>query len=129
SQSVGGSVSNSGTITAGKGMFISGNTGLGLATVAGNVVNSNKITATSQDGIAVASATVNGALINSGTINAAQRGIAVTTRQGLTAATVVGGITNIGTIVASTGIAVANGGVVGGITSSGTITGSTAAID
>jgi len=129
-QTVGGSLSNGGTITAGFGIYVSDSPLNGGGTVAHDVVNSKTIIAQSGSGIVVAGATIQGMLSNSGTITAHKIGIALTTGYLGGAGTIVGGIVNTGTISGTTGIAILKGSVVpGGITTSGTINGSTAAIN
>ncbi len=115
---VGGGVTNSGTITS-NGIGFAG-IGLDGATVAGGITNaaSGTITATKGAGIL---------LSNTGTVTFTS-GVAYTVNGG--PSSVAGGIANLGSINAKTGIMVTGGSAVaGGITNSGNITGSRAAID
>jgi fibronectin-binding autotransporter adhesin len=127
-QSIGGSVSNSGTISGGFGIAITDNvlTGGRQNVVAGNVINSGSITAHSKTGLDIKNATIGGTILNSGSIVAAKVGILVWNTVGTVAgATVAGGITNSGSIsitgtgiggVGAAGIALAGASISQGVT-------------
>src|SRR5580704_19416112 len=132
---VGGSVINSGSITAkDDAIEVFPNPGASGAipnqTIAGSIINTSTGTLSALVGIALTATSntsrniVAGNIINNGTITAGSSGISVVS------STVTGSISNTGTITAATGIKVAGGSTVtGGITNSGNITGSTSAID
>ena len=150
SATIGGAVTNSGTITAGQnGIQLLNYTAgaAGAPSVAGGIANSGTITSTGAGfaGIDVVGAMVSGGVTNSagGSITASNgAGILISNtgiedNSGGTPSTftpgpssVTGGIDNLGTITAKTGIMVTGGSsVAGGINNSGNITGSRAAID
>ena len=142
---IGGAVLNSGSITSPQyGIIVANSSGVvAAATVAGGVTNTGAISisgATSPAGIAIAGASITNGIVNgaSGNIQVAQGvGIQVSNKQvkpsstATTLASLVGGgITNLGTINARTGILVAaNSIVTGTVANSGNLTGTVAAMD
>ena len=125
-------IDNSGTISAGhNGILLAG-----VSTFTGNISNSGSGTITAKTGISIADSTINGAIVDSGTILATGQGILIDSFSKISAArtaieitgpTFTGGIANAGMITAGTyGIYVSNvakfgSSTGGGITNSGTI--------
>jgi fibronectin-binding autotransporter adhesin len=138
---IGGAVLNTGSITSPQyGIIIANTSGVvAAATVAGGVTNSGTITSTgttSFAGIAIAGASISNGIVNAlgGSIQATQGvGILIGDKKGTTTtivSSVAGGIANLGTITARTGILVtANSIVTGTVANSGNLTGTTAAMD
>ncbi|HTV37821.1 MAG TPA: autotransporter domain-containing protein [Xanthobacteraceae bacterium] len=130
-----GGIANAGTISAGGyGIFVGGTTGHGAANVSsfsGNIGNSGRITAAT--GILVTDSTINGAIVDSGSILATNRAIAIDATSVINAShtgvlisggTLTGGISNAGTISAAGGRGLLIGGAfnVGGSETSRTVT-------
>ena len=110
-----GGIANSGTISASNvgiqiGLKTPGGTLFGVTSFSGNVSNAGTITA--KTGISIVGSTINGAIVDSGTLNATSHGILIDnaskivsspTAIRITGPTFTGGISNAGTIISASG--------------------------
>ena len=111
----GGGIANSGTISASNvgiqiGLKTGGGTLFGVTSFGGNVSNAGTITA--KTGISIVGSTVNGAIVDSGTLNATSRGILIDNTSKIVSSptairingpTFTGGISNAGAISSALG--------------------------
>ena len=135
----GGGIANSGTISASNvgiqiGLKTGGGTLFGVTSFGGNVSNAGTITA--KTGISIVGSTVNGAIVDSGTLNATSRGILIDNTSKIVSSptairingpTFTGGISNAGAISSALGQGISvffTSTFLGGITNSGTVSAS-----